>query len=50
MPWHLVDVAPKVNTGVPTIGVTVTVCVAVAELLQPVAVAVIIVVPLQPAT
>jgi hypothetical protein len=49
-PWHLVEVAPSVNTGVPTVGVIVTVCVAVVGPLQPVAVAVITVEPDQPAT
>ena len=48
-PWQRVDVAPNVNTGVPTVGVTVTVCVAVFGPLHPAALAVIIVVPLHPA-
>ena len=39
--WHLVDVAPSVNTGVPTGELTVTVCVADRGPLHPVAVAVI---------
>src|SRR4030095_1489847 len=37
--WHRVDVAPKVNTGVPTGETTVTVCVALLGPLQPDAVA-----------
>jgi hypothetical protein len=49
-PWHLVDVAPNINIGVPTVGVTVTVCVEDDGPLQPVAVAVITDVPVQPAT
>ena len=47
-PWHLVDVAPKVNTGVPTVSVTVTTCVAEVGPLQPADVAVTVVVPVQP--
>ena len=39
--WHRVDVAPKVNTGVPTGESMVTECVALLGPLQPVAVAVI---------
>ena len=35
-PWHRVEVAPSVNTGVLTVGVTVTVCVAVVGPLHPV--------------
>ena len=50
VPWHRVDVAPRVKTGVPTVGVIVTVCVAVLGPLQPAAVAVITLVPVQPAT
>ena len=49
-PWHLVDVPPRVNEGVPTVGVIVTVWVAVVGPLHPAAVAVIVDVPLQPAT
>src|SRR5207253_1785890 len=45
-PWHLVDVAPKLNTGVPTDAVMVTVCVAVFGPLHPAALAVIVDVPL----
>ena len=41
--------APSVNTGVPTVGVMVTVWLAVDGPLQPEAVAVITDVPLQPA-
>ena len=48
-PWQRVDVAPSVKTGVPTVGVIVTVCVAVAGPLQPAALAVMMLVPLQPA-
>ena len=49
-PWHRVDVAPIVKTGVPTVGVIVTVCVAVAGPLHPAALAVMALVPLQPET
>jgi len=48
-PLQRVDVAPSIKTGVPTVGVMVTVWVAVLGPLQPAALAVIIVVPLQPA-
>ena len=48
-PWQRVDVAPSVKTGVPTVGVIVTVCVAVAGPLQPAALAVMMLVPLHPA-
>ena len=48
--WHLVDVAPRENTGVPTVAVTVTVWVVVIGPLQPVALAVMTDVPLQPDT
>ena len=48
-PWQRVDVAPNVNAGVPTVGVIVTVWVAVFGPPQPAALAVITVVPLQPA-
>ena len=41
------DVAPKENTGVVTIGVVVTTSVLVTGPLQPAAVAVMVVVPLQ---
>jgi hypothetical protein len=44
-PGHLVEVVPNANTGVPTVGVIVIVCVAVAFPLQPVAFAVMTVVP-----
>ena len=44
-PWQRVDVAPNVNTGVPTVWVMVTVWFAVDGPLQPVAVAVITDVP-----
>ena len=47
-PWHLMEVAPKVKTGVPTVAVVVTVCVAVCGPEQPAAVAVIMDVPNQP--
>jgi hypothetical protein len=43
--WHLVDEFPKLKTGVPTNGVTVTVCCAVTGPLQPAAEAVMTVVP-----
>ena len=49
MPWQRVEVAPKANTGVPTAGVMVAVCVDVAGPLQPVALAVINEVPDHPA-
>ena len=49
-PWQRTDVAPKVNIGVPTDDVIVTVCVEVLGPLHPVAVAVIVDVPLQPAS
>ena len=49
-PRHRTDVAPSMNTGVPTVGVIVTVCMAVAGPLQPAADAVMVDVPLQPAT
>jgi hypothetical protein len=45
--WHLVEIAPNANTGTPTDGVVVTVWVALVGPLHPIAVAVIIVVPLQ---
>jgi hypothetical protein len=48
-PWQRVDVAPRVNTGVPTFGLMVTVWLAVVGPLQPVAVAVITEVPVHPA-
>ena len=44
-PWQRVDVAPGVNTGVPTFTLVVTVCVAEVGPLQPCAVAVITDVP-----
>ena len=43
------DAAPKVNTGVPTVGVVVTIWVEVLGPLQPVAVAVIVELPDQAA-
>ena len=46
-PWQRIEVAPVANTGVPTNAVIVTVCVAVVELLHPLAVAVMIVLPFQ---
>ena len=46
-PWHLTDVEPKVNTGVVTGALVVTVCDDVVGPLHPVAVAVITDVPLQ---
>ena len=49
VPCQRVDVAPSVNTGVPTVGVIVTVCVAVAGPLHPAALAVMMLVPLQAA-
>ena len=48
-PWQRVELAPNENTGVPTVGVMVTVCVAVTGPLQPAALAVIIVNPVHPA-
>ena len=48
-PWHLVEVAPKENTGVVTLGVEMAVCVA-AGVPQPAARAVIIELPTHPAT
>ena len=50
--WQRVDAAPDVNTGALTAAVTVTVCIAIAGPLQPVAatVAVIIEIPDQPDT
>jgi hypothetical protein len=47
--WHLFELKPKANTGVPTLGVIVTVWVEDNGPLQPEAVAVIIEVPVQPA-
>src|SRR5438128_1994028 len=48
-PWHLVLVAPAVNTGVPTVEVIVAEWVAVLGPLQPAAMAVITVAPLHEA-
>ena len=48
-PWQRVELAPNTKIGVPTVGVIVTVCVDVAGPLQPVALAVIIDVPLHAA-
>jgi hypothetical protein len=48
-PRHRTEVLPNVNTGVPTVGVIVTVCVAVDGPLHPDADAVITDVPDQPA-
>jgi hypothetical protein len=48
-PWQRVELAPNVNTGIPTVGVIVTVCVAVFGPLQPAALAVMVDVPLHPA-
>ena len=48
-PWHRVLVAPNANTGMPTVEVMVTVCVAVFGPLQPTALAVIVDVPFHPA-
>jgi hypothetical protein len=48
-PWQRTEVAPLVNTGVPTLGVIVTVCVRSLGPLQPWALAVICAVPLKPA-
>ena len=45
--WHLKELVPNAKVGVPTLAVVVTVCVAVFGPLQPVAVAVIVEVPLQ---
>jgi hypothetical protein len=48
-PWHLVDVAPIINTGVPTVGVTVTVRVTCEDgPLQPLAVTCMSTVPENP--
>lgn len=44
-PWHRIDDEPNAKTGIPTIGVIVTVWEAVAGPLQPVALAVIVEVP-----
>ena len=43
------ELAPKTNTGVPTVGVVVTECVAVLGPVQPAALAVRVEGPLQPA-
>ena len=48
VPWQRVDVAGENATTV-TVGVVVTTCVVVAGPLQPAALAVIVVFPLQPA-
>ena len=48
-PWHLVEVAGA-KALIVTVGVIVTTCVVVAGPLHPAALAVIVVVPLQPAT
>ena len=48
-PWQRVDVAPKAKTGVPTVGVTVTTWDTFVGPPQPVAIAVMVVVPPQPA-
>ena len=48
-PWHLVEVAGA-NALIVTVGVIVTTCVVVAGPLHPAALAVMVVVPLQPAT
>ena len=42
------DEAPNEKTGVPTVAIVVTVCVAVCGPLHPAALAVIVLVPLQP--
>jgi len=49
-PWQRTEVAPNVKTGVPTVAVVVTICVAVVGPLQPAAETVIVEVPDQPAT
>ena len=49
-PWQRVVVAPRINTGVPTVGVTAIVWFLVLGPLQPAALAVTTVVPLHPAT
>ena len=49
-PWQRVELRPNEKTGVPTVGVIVTVCVAVFGPLQPAALAVMVDVPLHPAT
>ena len=48
-PWQRVDEAPNTKTGVPTVGVIVTICAAVLGPLQPSALAVIVDVPVHPA-
>ena len=47
IPWHRVEVEPNAKTGVPTVGVIVTVCDADVGPLHPLAVAVIVEVPVQ---
>ena len=49
VPWQRVDEAPITNMGVPTVGVIVTTWVAVVGPPQPVAMAVMVVVPPHPA-
>jgi hypothetical protein len=49
-PWQRTEIAPCVKTGVPTVGVMVTVCIPVTGPLQPVALAVMIVEPVHPDT
>ena len=48
-PWQRVEDAPNANIGVLTVGVVVTVCDEVTGPLQPVALAVMVDIPLQPA-
>ena len=48
-PWQRADVAPAANTGVVTLAVTVTVCVAVFGPLHPAALAVMVTGPDQAA-
>jgi hypothetical protein len=48
-PWQRVELAPKVNIGVPTVGVIVTVWVEVCGPLHPAALAVMVDVPVHPA-
>ena len=45
----MLEVAPSTKTGIPTVGVMVTVCVAISGPPHPEALAVIIDVPLHPA-
>ena len=47
-PWQRIEVKPIVNTGEPTVGVTVTVCVDDLGPLQPAADAVMTEAPLNP--